>query len=340
MVSNSVTEHGRREPGRPPRKRRRWTKIITVVVVLVGLLVAADFGLAAMAEHTVSQKAREQLDLRTDPNVTVHGFPFITQAVSGEYDHISVQAKGIEVNEVLRSIAIKADLRDVRAPLGDLLSGDVSNVTIGELDGQVKLKESVIANIPPLTKIKNLNIEPTTEEYVRKGEAAKMDPQEARERGAEENSGDEPDAGKGDLPGAGQAPKDGTGAGNGTGGQGGQDEATEPNGDGDPSTTGIRISGDVRIAGDKVEIFAFAIVKLDGSTISIQPQRLQFAHSHRTTVVPPKVQKTLLPNFRVDINAADLPFTVTPTDIQVTSGAVIIKGEAENVRFSEFSLGG
>lgn len=329
MVSNPVTEYGQRASGRPPRRRRRWTKIITVFAVLVGLLVAADFGLAAMAEHTVSQKAREQLGLRTDPNVTVHGFPFMTQAVSGEYPHISVEAKGIGVNDVLRSVEIQADMYDVRAPLGDLLSGDVSNVTIGELAGQVKLKESVIANIPPLTKIQNLNIEPTSEEYVREGKAARMDPQEARERGAEGNSGEGQNEGRQD---AGQAAQNGNGA-------GGQDVTTEPNGDGDPATTGIRISGDVRIAGDKVEIFTFAIVRLDGSTISIEPRRLQFARSDQTTVVPTKVQQALLPSFRVNIDAADLPFTVTPTDIKVTSGAVIIRGEAENVRFAELSLG-
>lgn len=96
----------------------------------------------------------------------------------------------------------------------------------------------------------------------------------------------------------------------------------------------------MRIAGEKVEIFAFAIVGLDSSTISIDPRRLQFARSDETTMVPAAVQEALLPNFRVDIDAADLPFTVTPTDLRVTSGAVIIKGEAANLRFAGLSLGG
>lgn len=312
-MSNSVTEHG--AVVQPRRRNRRTKKIVTVVVVLVGLLVAADFGLAAMAEHTVSQKARQQLGLDSDPKVTVHGFPFSTQALAGAYDHISVQAKGIDVNEVLRGVAIKADLHDVTAPLSELLSGDISGVRIGQLEGQVKLKESVIASIPPLGKIDNLNIEPTTEEYVREGEQAKTDPEEAMQRGAaEQQAAEEQDSGR----------------------QG--DTREEPNGDGDASTTGIRLSGKVQIAGEKVEIFAFAIIKLNGSTISIEPQRLQFARNNETTVVPPTVQNALLPNFRVDISAADLPFTVTPTAITVTSGAVIIEGEAKDVRFSELSL--
>src|SRR5699024_2657800 len=78
--------------------------------------------------------------------------------------------------------------------------------------------------------------------------------------------------------------------------------------------------------------------ELTDSTISIDPQRLQFAHSHETTVVPPQVQDALLPNFQVDIDAAELPFTVTPTDLVVTSGRVVPEGTAADVRFADLSL--
>src|SRR5699024_2845072 len=142
IVSKSVTEYdSRTQPPKPTRNRRRWTKITTIVLILVGLLVAADFGLAAFAEHSVSQQARSQFGLDSDPDVTVHGFPFTTQAISGEYDHISVRAEGIEATDALRNVGLRAELHDVSAPLGDLLSGDVSNVTVGELDGRVRLRE-------------------------------------------------------------------------------------------------------------------------------------------------------------------------------------------------------
>jgi len=306
IVSKSVTEYdSRTQPPKPTRNRRRWTKITTIVLILVGLLVAADFGLAAFAEHSVSQQARSQFGLDSDPDVTVHGFPFTTQAISGEYDHISVRAEGIEATDALRNVGLRAELHDVSAPLGDLLSGDVSNVTVGELDGRVRLRESAIANIPPLTKIDNLSIEPTSEEYVREGPDSGMSPEEARKRGEEAYEAQRHRSGNGSASG---------------------------------STTGIRMSGEVDIAGQSVEIYAFAIVELTDSTISINPQRLQFAREHETTVVPPKVQDALLPNFRVDIDAADLPFTVTPTDLVVTSGKVIIEGTLRDVRFADLSL--
>lgn len=305
---------------RKPRRGRRGRKIITVLVILVGLLVAADFGLAAFAEHTVSKKAREKLGLTTDPSVTVHGFPFITQALFGEYDHISVEASGVDVQDTLHDVGIRADLNDVKAPLSDLLSGDMSNLTIGTLDGQIKLKESDIAGLSQLNSIENLSIEPSTEKYVREGEDAATGSGGSQE-GVRKDKDADSDSGNGGS---------------------GDDAATENSTgkDDDDKTAGIRLSGNVRIGGEKVEIFAFAMIKLNGTTISIDPQRLQFGRDKETTVVPPKVQDALLPNFKLDINTGNLPFTVTPTAVKVESGAVIIEGEAKNVTFSGTSAGG
>lgn len=282
------------------RKRgRRGKRIVIVLVVLLGLLVGADFAAAAFAEHTVSQQAREQLGLAQDPAVTVHGFPFATQALSGEYDHISVSADGVPVQDVLRDVSLSAELRDVKAPLSDLAGGNVQAITIGDLEAQVTLKASDIARVPPLTNIEDLRIDPSSESYVRNGE------------------GTDPDAGN--------ATDDGEG-GSGADGEGDQQQ--------DDSTAGVRLAGKVQIAGERMEIFAFAIIELDGTTIRITPHRLQFGNDQETTVVPKDVQRALLPNFEADINTGQLPFTVTPTAVHVDSGSITVKGEATNVRFS------
>ncbi|WP_245900635.1 LmeA family phospholipid-binding protein [Prauserella shujinwangii] len=270
------------------RRGKRTRRVVIVLVVLAGLLVGADFALAAYAEHAVSQKAREQLELSNDPAVTINGFPFATQAISGEYQHITVSAQGIPVGP-LRDVAIRADLRDVTAPLSDLTAGKVNAIEIGDLEGQVTLKESDISRVEPLTNIEDLRIEPSSEDYVRNGDG----------------SGDE------------NEPE--------------PDESTERT---DDSTAGVRLSGYSRIAGERIELFAFAMIELDGSTIRITPHRLQFGNDKETTVVPREVQEALLPNFEADINTGGLPFTVTPTAVQVESGSITIKGEAENVTFA------
>ncbi|PXY32685.1 LmeA family phospholipid-binding protein [Prauserella muralis] len=292
-------------------------RLVIVLAVLLGLLVAADFGVAAFAEHTVSQKAREQLGLAQDPAVTIHGFPFTTQALAGEYDHITVSANGVPVEDLLDDVTIRAELRNVTAPLSDLTSGNVDAITIGDLEGQVTLKASDIADVPPLTNIEDLRIEPSSESYVRNGEGTG--------EGSEgsDGSGDSGDSG-------------GSGADSGSGDSGDSNSQQEQQ---DDSTAGVRLSGKVQIAGEKIEIFAFAMIELEGSTIRITPHRLQFGNDQETTVVPREVQRALLPNFEADINTGGLPFTVTPTAVRVESGSITMKGEATNVTFSGTSAG-
>ena len=54
----------------------------------------------------------------------IKGFPFITQALGGDYSDIAVTANGVPVNNTLRDLEIDADLHNVRVPLSDVLSGN------------------------------------------------------------------------------------------------------------------------------------------------------------------------------------------------------------------------
>jgi hypothetical protein len=253
--------------------------------VVAGLLVGADFGLAAFAEHTVSQKAGAQLGLADDPSVSIDGFPFTTQALSGHYSQISVSAAGVRVAK-LSDVVLSAELKDVTAPLSDLLAGNTKAIKIGTLEGAVTIKASDIARIAPLDTVEDLKIEPSTEEYVTTGQDTMTDAEKKAD--AEQ---DKPQA-------------------------------------------GIRLSGYVQIAGQKVEIFCFAMIEVKDKGISITPRRLQFGNDKSTTVVPPEVQKALLPNFGATIDGGQLPFQVQPTAIRVNSGSVTLKGEAKDVTFS------
>jgi hypothetical protein len=134
-------------PDRPrtaPKRRRSKVirRLVIGLLVLVGLLVAADFGTAAIAEHEVSKRARTQFGLDDDPSVTIHGFSFLLQAVSGEYDDIEVMATGVPVKNALRDVTVKVDLRQVKAPLSDLLSGNTNGILVRQADGKVTVKAS------------------------------------------------------------------------------------------------------------------------------------------------------------------------------------------------------
>ena len=133
-------------PGRPttaPRRRSKTIRrLVIALAILVGLLVAADFITAAIFEHEVSKRARTKFGLADDPSVRVGGFSFLLQAFSGEYDHVTVDAKGVPVGEVLRDVEVHADLLGVRAPLGELISGSSKGVQVSEVKGQVRIKAS------------------------------------------------------------------------------------------------------------------------------------------------------------------------------------------------------
>jgi hypothetical protein len=126
---------------------------VITVLVLVGVFLAADYGLAAAAEYQISKKMRTQLDLASDPSVDIHGFPFITQAISGDYKDIAINAVGIPAGN-LKELEIDADLQGVREPLSAILSGNISTIKVDEVDGEVKVKATDIGrliNLPDLT---------------------------------------------------------------------------------------------------------------------------------------------------------------------------------------------
>lgn len=167
-MTNTVrgaVQRGQRNGRRKPR--RRGLKFGIFLLVLLGLLIGADFGLAAFAEHTVSQKAREKFRLTDDPAVTIHGFPFATQAIGGEYDHITVEAQGVNVKNTLQDLELVAELRDVKAPLSDLIDGNTRSMEIGDLEGIVKVKQSDVGR---LVKLPNLSIEPAALRFVETGD--------------------------------------------------------------------------------------------------------------------------------------------------------------------------
>jgi hypothetical protein len=177
MVSRPVTRDDRPAPRPDARRRgRRARRWVIALVVLVLLLVGADFGTAAYAEHMISQKARTQLQLSDDPSVTIHGFPFLTQALGGDYSHISVSAAGVPVGGKLQDVALNAELEDVTAPLSDLANGNTKAITIGKLTGSVTIKAADLARVAPLDKIKDLRIEPATTDYVENGDSGQGEP--------------------------------------------------------------------------------------------------------------------------------------------------------------------
>lgn len=286
-------------PSRPaPRKRRSKAvrRLVITLVVLVGLLVVADFSAAAIFEYQVSKRARDQFDLSDDPSVKVGGFSFLAQAVSGEYGHVTIDAKGVPVEDTLRDLEVHIELRDVQAPLGDLVSGSLKEVKVREVEGQVKVKASdvnrAIANNKnsAIRSITNVTIDPVSEQDVLTDPETRTDAeQEAAERAAEAEIED--------------------------------------------TTAGAKICAAANVGGEDTELCAYGIISLvEGAKMTFTPSRVELSNSVLGTgELPPTLDGLVKQALNFTLDPGKLPFTVTPTAVTVDPGVLSVKGTASDV---------
>ncbi|MEU3255453.1 DUF2993 domain-containing protein [Streptomyces sp. NPDC006997] len=107
---------------------------LIVVVVLGGLFVAADRLAVHFAEGEVADKLRTTENLATTPDVSIHGFPFLTQVVGGELDDVEVGIEDYEATAGENGTTIRID--DLTANMkGVEFSGDYSSATAHSATG-------------------------------------------------------------------------------------------------------------------------------------------------------------------------------------------------------------
>ena len=121
------------------RTALRVKRTVAAVVALGAVLVGVDYGAAALTESAVAREMRSQLGLADDPAVRINNFPFLTQAISGRYRSVDVTANHIAVGP-LRDVQVRSQLRDVSAPLSQMLGDGPRTVTVREAEGTVRIE--------------------------------------------------------------------------------------------------------------------------------------------------------------------------------------------------------
>jgi hypothetical protein len=129
------------------RTALRVRRTLAVVIVLVALVVGADYAAAALTESAVSRQMRTELNLVDDPSVRINGFPFLTQAIAGRYRSVDVTADHVTVGP-LRDVQVRTQLREVTAPLSQLLGGS-RTVAVREAEGTVRIGAPDIERLLP-----------------------------------------------------------------------------------------------------------------------------------------------------------------------------------------------
>jgi hypothetical protein len=130
--------------------------MLIVTGVLLVLALIADRVAVQVAESAVATRLQGELKLADKPQVTAHGFPFLTQLLGGRYDDIEVTAKGVTAQQ-FSGLTVHAHLRGLRAPFSALTQG-VDEVPVDHVQGTVGLPYDQIAratNIPGLSLTAN-----------------------------------------------------------------------------------------------------------------------------------------------------------------------------------------
>jgi hypothetical protein len=118
-------------------------RVVVVLLVVLGVLVAgfavADSVARHLAEQRLADEIRTSEDLPETPDVTVHGWPFLTQVIAGRYQRIDVRIRQLPVSSGLSLGELDAVLSGVRVPLSDVLQGNVQRIPVAGVRAEARV---------------------------------------------------------------------------------------------------------------------------------------------------------------------------------------------------------
>ncbi|WP_206506965.1 LmeA family phospholipid-binding protein [Streptomyces chrestomyceticus] len=155
--------------------------LLVIVVILGGLFVAADRIAVNFAEDKAADKIRSSQGLDRTPEVSITGFPFLTQVAGRSLDQVDAKIDGLNATaegHTLRIQELSAQFHDVkltsdytsieraasatgeaRISYADLTTASGKNVKVsygGEKDGKSQVKIS--PNLPNLPMLNSLEV--------------------------------------------------------------------------------------------------------------------------------------------------------------------------------------
>ncbi|WP_170140924.1 LmeA family phospholipid-binding protein [Allonocardiopsis opalescens] len=120
---------------------------IVLIVLVIGLGILDRVAHSA-AQSELAGRIQSGFQLESEPAVAIAGFPFLTQAVSGTYDEIRV-TMGEQTYEDVQVSSVDVYLREVQAPLSDLLTSGAASVVAGSAEGTVVVPYSEVQRRAP-----------------------------------------------------------------------------------------------------------------------------------------------------------------------------------------------
>jgi hypothetical protein len=136
---------------------RKW---LVALVILVLVLIGADFGLRFLADYWVGRELQSSLSLSDRPSVSIGGFPFIPELISGDVSSVAVTAKGSITQGKLPVHEVNLTLHDVSFSPRQLVAGGGTTIRAAMGEGtasftQGDLNAALGASIPVTIRFRN-----------------------------------------------------------------------------------------------------------------------------------------------------------------------------------------
>ncbi|MFJ4192005.1 DUF2993 domain-containing protein [Kitasatospora sp. NPDC089509] len=130
---------------------RGWLKATIALVVLAGLLVGADRIAVGVAEDEAADQLVKSGQMSKRPDVTIEGFPFLTQVLSKKLDDVRISSDGLTVQNDGKQVA----LHSFQARLSGVeVGGNLKSATVDSGSGSGVITYQDLAQLlPPASQL-------------------------------------------------------------------------------------------------------------------------------------------------------------------------------------------
>jgi hypothetical protein len=115
--------------------------LIFIAVAVLVLALGADFLVKTLAERAVATELTSELELEETPDVDISSFPFLVSFFRGELARMTIRSTDVAAGR-LNLAEVTLTLDETTFDTGDVLSGDVDQITIGGGGGEGLLEEA------------------------------------------------------------------------------------------------------------------------------------------------------------------------------------------------------
>lgn len=111
---------------------------IAALAIVAVLLVAADRIALLVAESQIADRVQKSQQLSAHPQVSIKGFPFLTQVLGGRYHELDVSVRNVTRGGLtVDKLSVRA--HGVSVPFSKVLAGSVSEVPVDRAEAVVTL---------------------------------------------------------------------------------------------------------------------------------------------------------------------------------------------------------